>query len=510
MDLTTILNNYCRKIGIWFLGLLPIFLTLLLFFQALLPTDPTSLVQLFQKIPLIESDPEGFTELIRLLTIMIYIILIIVALPFAMNGFFMEKAFNEEIKRIMNTGLLIQGVEGFDEIQGKIKLLYRGSYSVSVTVIISFLVFLSAINLRQLTPFARIFIFTASIGLLAISSGASLLLRLPDKSALHPGGLMKFYSPKSMSLRLDNLLSDSIFTQLDPITRIRMDEWSRSILDHFNPKFLQEEKDLDDHTRLERAREKIFLMVYLRKYIPTLMTEEILHRELNEIISPEYISSFIEGWDSGISLKTLTTIIHDIEDEIPHIFELVQRIFVLVTDNLRELRTKEEYVTICYPTAHIGNIDPFKITVFVLNLQDLARKVIIQAQTSMSSLDPDDASQMLTLDTGKFTFPSKDTHLEFSSTTEPFDILRLVSAILQVGDALNFQFRPNRFGTHVLNISIDDPDLGILVGRSIVIDVHRDLRYYVKTMGGKVIGYLGAALSFIGIGLGGLAGIFVF
>jgi len=509
MDLTTILNYYCRKIGIWFLGLLPIFLTLLLFFQALIPTDPESLAQLLPKIPLVTSDPEGFIELIRLLSMTLYIILIIVALPFALNGFFMEKAFNEEIDRIMSTGLLIKGVEGFDEIQGKIKLLYRGSYSVSVTVIISFLVFLSAINLRQLTDLARIFIFTASIGILAISSGASLLLRLPDKSALHPGGLMKFYSPKSMSLRLDNLLSDSIFTHLDPITRIRMDEWSQSILEHFNPKFLEEEKDLDDYTRLERAREKIFLMVYLRKYIPALMTEEILHRELNEIISPENLNNFIEGWDSGISLKTLRTIIYDIEDEIPHIFELIQRIFVLVTDNLRYLRTRKEYVTICYPTAHIGNIDPFRITVFVLNLQDVIRKVIIQAQTSMSSLDPDDASQMLTLDIGKLTLPTKDTHLEFSSTTEPFDVLRLVSAILQVGDALNLLFRPNRFGTHVLNISVDDPEKGILVGRSVVIDVHRDLRYYVKTMGGKFVGYVGAALSFIGIGLGGLAGILV-
>jgi hypothetical protein len=77
----------------------------------LIPTDPESLAQLLPKIPLVTSDPEGFIELIRLLSMTLYIILIIVALPFALNGFFMEKAFNEEIDRIMSTGLLIKGVE---------------------------------------------------------------------------------------------------------------------------------------------------------------------------------------------------------------------------------------------------------------------------------------------------------------------------------------------------------------------------------------------------------------
>ena len=86
------------------------------------------------------------------------------------------------------------------------------------------------------------------------------------------------------------------------------------------------------------------------------------------------------------------------------------------------------------------------------------------------------------------------------------DVLRLVSSILQVGDAVNLQFRPNRFGTHVLNISVEDQE-GIISGRSIVISVQRDLKFYVKTMGAKALGYVGAALSFIGIGLGALFGI---
>ena len=122
----------------------------------------------------------------------------------------------------------------------------------------------------------------------------------------------------------------------------------------------------------------------------------------------------------------------------------------------------------------------------------------------MSSLDPDDASQLLLLDVGQIKLPPKDTEIEFSSVAEPIDVLRLVSSILQVGDALNLQFRPNRFGTHVLNISIEDPEMGIIAGRSVVIEVSRDLRYYAKTVGAKAVGYAGAALSFIGIGMGSL------
>ena len=199
-----------------------------------------------------------------------------------------------------------------------------------------------------------------------------------------------------------------------------------------------------------------------------------------------------------------------VQSAIPQIFELIQRIFVLVADNLRYLQTREEFVTICHPTEHIGNIDPFRITIFVLNLRNMQRKVHIQAQTSMSSLDPDDASQMLLLDIGELELPPKDIILKFSSSTEPIDVLRIVSSILQVGDVLNLQFRPNRSGTHVLNISIDDPEIGIITGRSVVIDVSRDLRYFLKTVGGKVLGYAGAAVSLIGISMGSLVGLFGF
>jgi hypothetical protein len=483
MDLTSLLNLYCRKIGIWFLSLLPVFLAIILLGLAFLSS---------------EEDIIFFF----LIALIIYIVLIIIAIPFSLNGFFMEKAFNDEIHRITSSGLLIRGVEGFKEIESSIKLLYRSSYSITGSIIVSFLVFISAhLLLPDTELLARFFVFVASIGLLAISSGASLLLRLPDRSALQPGGLMRFYSPKSISLKLDNILTDSIFTHLDPITRIHMDEWSKAIQEHLNTNYLT---NLDDQTRLERAREKIFLMIYLKEFIPDLMTEKVFRRELVEIIDPDYLDEFESGYDSGISAKTLVTVVRDIEDEIPQIFELIQRIFVLVTDNLQYLQTRGEFVTICHPTVHIGNIDPFRVTIFILNLKKNLRKVHIQAQTSMSSLDPDDASQILLLDIGDLELPPKDAHLEFSSSTEQFDVLRLVSSILQVGDVLNMQFRPNRSGTHVLNISIDDPESGIITGRSVVIEVSRDLRYFIRTVGAKVLGYAGAALSFIGISMGSL------
>ncbi|MHA1513838.1 MAG: hypothetical protein ACTSRJ_07265 [Candidatus Hodarchaeales archaeon] len=130
----------------------------------------------------------------------------------------------------------------------------------------------------------------------------------------------------------------------------------------------------------------------------------------------------------------------------------------------------------------------------------------LQVQTSMGGLDPDDASQSLSLDSSNIKLPSTDQKLNFSSSNDPIDVLRLVSAILQVGDAINLQFRPNRTGTHVLNISVEDND-GIIAGRSIVISVQRDIMFYLKTMGAKALGYVGAAVSFIGIGLGSLSGL---
>lgn len=495
MDIASILNTYCRKIGIWLLSIVPLILasSLILFiFSA--SSDILSL-----SVDL-KSD---WDEVLFWQTVIWYIVLILSAFPFALNGFFMEKAFNKEIKRFMNSGLLIQGVEGFDEVQTKIKLLYRASYSIIGSVLISFFIFVSASAIYKspdlsLAPLALLLVTIASIGLLAISSGASMLLRLPTKSAFQPGGLMKYYSPRSLTLKVDNLLTDSIIPQLDPITRIQMDEWSDSILKAMNSTYLP---SIDDQTRLEQAREKIFLLVYLRLFLPEMLTEELFDAELKEIIDPNNLKDFLSGKHSRISLKTIKTVIKDVVDEIPGIFDIVQRIFVLVKEDLHFLKSKEEYITISHPNIHIGNIDPFRIIIFILNLKEFKKQVQLQVQTSMTSLDPDDASQKILLDPSNIKLPENIDTLEISASTEQYDVLRIVSAILQVGDAINLQFRPNRFGTHVLNVSIEDEE-GVIAGRSIVVSVQRDLMFYLKTVGAKALGYVGAAISFIGIGLG--------
>ncbi len=300
------------------------------------------------------------------------------------------------------------------------------------------------------------------------------------------------------------MLSDSIIPQLDPITRIKMDEWSTSIMHNLNANYFP---DSDPITRLERAQEKIFLLIYLNEYFPELLDEKRFLKEMKEIIDPKYFGSFKKGKDSEISLKVLRTIIRDVKREIPDVFELVQRIFVLVTENINILHTNDEFVAITHPNSHVGNIDPFRVTIFVLNLKKEVRKVDLQVQTSMSSLDPDDTSQTLLLDPNEIILPPLDQNLKFSSSKDTFDILTLVSAILQVGDTLNLQFRPNRFGTHVLNVSLEDDIQGVISGRSVVVSVYRDPKYYAKTVGAKLLGYVGAAVSFIGIGLGSFVGL---
>jgi hypothetical protein len=282
-----------------------------------------------------------------------------------------------------------------------------------------------------------------------------------------------------------------------------MDEWSYSISEMMNPSF---RVDQNDQSRLEQAREKIFLLVYLKEYLPEIVSEEIFLAEMKEIIQEDKLKQFFKGIESRISLKILVTIIRDVRREIPEVFELVQRIFVLVTENIHMLRSNANFISIVHPSGHVGNIDPFRVTVFILNLQNTKKKVKLQVQTSMSSLDPDDASQTILLDSSSIRLPEEGEKLLISSSTASVDVLRLVSSILQIGDSMNLQFRPNRFGTHVLNISVED-EQGIISGRSIVVSVYRDPMYYVKTMGAKVLGYVGAAVSFIGIGLGAIIGI---
>lgn len=446
----------------------------------------------------------------------IWFLLFLNSVSVSLIGFSLAKNFNKEVKRLEKNGFPISSMEGFSNMYSKIRTVFSSSLLISIVVFISFLSFTSIIVFQQLldqiagnpiltgilggkdpSSTLQFLVLIIAISLILIAIGISLLLSLPDAPALVPGALMKYYNPVSMPSQIDNFLSDTIFPFLDPVTRTRWDEWSQFIQDNLNANFEPEE---DPETKLDIAREKILLFAFLSRSTSNVITPEVTKKELAEMFtSAEIVDKIFAGEQSGITWEILLEIIEKVQHKAPEIFEIVERIILELTDNLKAFKNNELYITTTAPSKVMGNTRPFRIFVFMLNKNttDFGTKkrpvqVKLVSEGSMSRPDIYD----LHLDEAEGMDIESDT-LKLIGDGE--DIVGLLSRILQVGDAVWFQVYRKNYGIHLFNVRVSEEAKGSIFGKSLEVTVMRDIKFYIKQYGGKVSAVGGAILPVVGL-----------
>ena len=433
------------------------------------------------------------------------------------SGYTLSLNFNKEINRLQRSGFPIRSVEGFQILQTRIRNVYASSFLIFIAIFISFMSYLglivsqivdallSSINLTSFAGTFRVLLIIIGFGLILIAIGIALLLSLPEKPALVPGALMKYYSSTNFPSQLDNFLTDAIFPFLDPVTRTRWGEWTQYISDNMNPAFSSGE---DQTTRTEVAREKILLLAYLSLTMPETMNETVLRSELSEILKDEIaLEGFFQGKNSNISWIIIKNILQTVKKTAPEIFQVVDRIIVELTDNLAKFKQQDLWITVAAPNTVLGNIKPFRILVFMLNRDsenwgNKKRPVKVKNANDAMPL-PDEYK--LRLDEAKG-MEIKADKLPFTSSGEE-DIIGVLSKILQTGDAVWIQAYRKSFGNHLFNIRIEEEGKDTVFGTSLTITVKRNPTFYVQAYGGRLSALSGAVLPVIGIFFTGLTGI---
>jgi len=355
---------------------------------------------------------------------------------------------------------------------------------------------------KDLKTSLQLTIIFVAVGLVFIALGISILLSLPEKPSLQPGALMKYYYPSRIPSQIDNFLGDTIGAFLDPITRMRWDEWTQIIAKGLSDAYLPESSFSD---RLSSAREKILLFTYLHQTIPNVVSFEIVSSELSEIFKERAsFENFLAGKESGISWEILMDIITELRKEAPEIFTVIDRLVIELRDNLRNFKESDLWVTIASPDKVRGNLRPFRIMVFVLNkseeFKNKKRPVDVKLTNydlGMNSTLPDTYS--IHLDESS-DFSIKADALPLISRGEE-DIVGYLSRILSIGDAIWFQIYKSRFGFHIYNIRIEEPGKGAVSGTSIKIPIVRDMNFYLQSYGGKIFALVGALIPLIAGGL---------
>ncbi len=435
-----------------------------------------------------------------------WVLLLLNSLAFLFNGILIIRDFKRETRRKAEEGFPVESLEGFSAISRFVTQTLTSSSLITTVVAISLLLFLTSLailpvlrlilpffpdleqslDLGTLEAFLRPLIMFSAIGLVLIAIGILLLLKIPEKPSFEVGAFLKYYYPRHTPIALDNLLSDSILAFLDPITRMRFDEWTASIIRWMREDF---EPESDAATRLERARERILLLFYLKKRMPSILPDDVFDTELKEVIKNEEISKLKDGIGSDISFSVLNEIFDSMLRQIPEIFKTIDRLVIELTDNLFEFKNNSDiWVTVSAPEKVVGNINPFRILIFALNKDtkrfgDKRRLVNFRASGAQShfmekmdySLALDEAED-LNIYEDKLSFVSEDSN----------DILGILSQILQIGDAVWFTIERKSFKSHLFHVSINEENRGSIFGETINVDVTRDMRFYLKTYGGKL------------------------
>ncbi len=476
------LNTYCRRIAPILMILIP-FITL-----AFLPID-------------------------RNISTVFWSLLFLNSLTFLINALLLRRGFARETEKKAREGFPIDSMEGYSVVQAFNSQVLLNSLLITISISLSFLFFLLAVyvlplavanlasNLSSiilaeaLEKFIAPTILFSSLGLVLIAIGIWLLLKIPTKPAFQPGAMLKHYQPRMVPMSLDNFLSDALIPFLDPITRIKMDEWTLSIKNHLNPSF---ESHSPLNTRLERAKEKILLLFYLKRRMPEIYGGNTFNKELEEVIQVEYLPKFLEGESSGINEIILDEIFEKLYKLIPEVFETIDRIIIELVDNFGAFKENDDlWINISAPEKVIGNRDPFRILVFSLNKNSLKSKRKLEFIAEGPDRAYLDKKVMnLTLDDAEDLGIQVYSSLKFSSENE-VDILTVLSKILQIGDAAWFSFTRNTFAKHLFSISIQEEG-SCIYSRALTINVARDIKFYITEYGGRISALGGLAAPAIG------------
>jgi len=453
----------------------------------------------------ISTDPTGFTLTgSRGLTLLVlWSLFSLISLLYTVNGVLLNSNFKSSVTKQKQKGKPVEGIRGFEDFQSALKGARNFSILVTLTSIISLLIFIiafttdvSAITTEGGQGQFRLFLSALAVTFAFITISVLFLVDYPEETSFSPGGLIGFYEPDTYPMTLDNLLSDVFITYLDPATYIDIDEWTMDVVNRLSDDF---EADEDAKTRMERARERILLLLYLKYSNPDIMSEEVFMKELVELVGTTNVDPLINGDETGLSFDEITKILIRIEKMSPEPFRLIDRLMVNLTDDYKVFSNNDLYFTVAARSSQ-GSIKESSgvIAFFLNNTERTDRELLVELHGGIYEIHPHDQKIKLKLDPLTDPYPDEQPPIV---SDDGEDIIGILTDLLQIGDAIWFRFKPSSFGYKVITVQAEE-EQGRVMGSSIEIKFTKSLSFYAKTYLPKLSGAAGFILPAITAAIG--------
>jgi hypothetical protein len=423
------LSRYSRKIGIPAILMSSLLVTVIVGVSLYL--DPSAKV--------LETALLNNSSLVLLIFSVLNSIVILINLRIMLNLF--RKALQDFQKKGLPYASL-SGVKGLQEIT-------RREIRYANILVISSLFSLVLFLLRAFVPY----IIYASVGLAFITFGFSMLKK---EQVLDPDEILRLYEPSVFPSVME--INNFFNTFIDPFSRLRFDEY-KAELNHY----IKSEYSLGD------ALGKIFLILY--QNLKTSLSWELVIKEITELFQDDTKVEIINNHPI-FGFDRLKVIINKAERIIPEFFNLLDRLYMNLFDNLPEFREKDIYVSAeCSWSKTRGGL----CNAFILaHNNDINRTRNLTVSYQAPSFSPESSEVDVTLQPRDFDLPFDDRLPIHSDSGQ--DVVGLMSKVVDNMRILWFSFEAKESGNKPVIIRVKDLETGATIfGETFVVKTRYDL-----------------------------------
>jgi len=433
--------------------------------------------------------------------ILVLVLFAINTLVLASGAIYTRKAFFQRLNYERQKGRPLDSLRGFKTIETNIMQTLN---TISLLALVSF------VTLAIYVPFILRGgdLVWMAMGITLITLGLGLAVKSVRMDITSVVGLADFFTPSNHELFIDKFFGDIFMYHLDPVTRLKWDEFIAGIETMLKPEFVQAvQEEEEGEVPVSFALEKLLYLHYLE--YSDVISHDTVKEELNEIMQlsrPKEVpqgnqateGSPVGKWnlDQGalidghyyFSSEDFFKIFAGMKRSTPSFFSIIDRLQLELIDNIKIMADDPIYLDVAANEV-VAEDDEAHVIVFLYNNTPDAKPYTIHIFAP--GFEPEALSVKMAVEgRGSFELPQTTIPL-MSSETE--DVIGIMAQLLKNGDALWLTLEPRKRGTQTLQILLTDEDGTIIEGKTMTISVIREVVAVVKGLTSKLSVLGGAA-----------------
>ena len=413
-------------------------------------------------------------------------VLLVFAINTLMLGFAATKtkrAFTKRLQLERQKGRPLDSLRGFVSIKRNIdatiftlKLLFV----ISILVLIIYLVYVGMIFTNADVNLAQ-WVAYGGLGLALVCFGGALLVQSVQMDITSVTGLSDFYRPSAHELFVDNYFGDVFQGHLDPIVYLKWDEFTEEVRKSLKPEFihaiLTEEPD---EIPVKFAIEKLLYLHYL-EYSGVLDHQEVL-RELEEFLD---LNTGFYHPDQGVKIggrryfhwNDIFKIFDLIESYSPAFFDIVDRLQLELMDNITIVAEDPVYMDVSASEV-CRKDDECNLFLLIYNNAPDTKDYIVRIVSP--GFEPNELKLKVPVEgRGNFEIPKKPIALTDESDEE---VVYILATMIKNADSLWVTFEPRDIGIQTVQVFLEDAEGRIIEGKTMAIDIVRNIAYLLKRL----------------------------